>query len=137
MQAALLGQPLEHDQTLEELLRRPNVHYDDLMRMPGAGPGVAVAGVAEQVEIQTKYQGYVERQAAEVARHMAAEATVLPEDLDYGAVKGLSIEVRQKLSLHQPRTLGHASRISGVTPAAISLLLVHLKRQQSDDADAA
>jgi tRNA uridine 5-carboxymethylaminomethyl modification enzyme len=136
-QVALLGQRLERDQTLEELLRRPDVHYDALMRLPGAGPGVATASVAEQVEIQTKYQGYVERQAAEVARHRAAETTVLPLDMDYRAVKGLSIEVQQKLSLHRPRTLGQASRISGVTPAAVSLLLVHLKRRRQNDADAA
>jgi len=137
LQVTVLGQPLEHDQTLEGLLRRPDVHYHELMQLPGAGPGVTLASVAEQVEIQTKYQGYVERQASEVARHMAAEATVLPEDMDYAAVKGLSIEVQQKLNLHRPRTLGQASRISGVTPAAISLLLVHLKRQQLAGANAA
>jgi tRNA uridine 5-carboxymethylaminomethyl modification enzyme len=136
-QVAVLGQTLERDQTLEELLRRPGVDYEGLMRMPGAGPAVSVASVAEQVEIQTKYQGYVERQANEVARHAASEAIALPEDMDYRVVKGLSIEVQQKLSLHRPKTLGQASRISGVTPAAVSLLLVHLKRQRLQEVDTA
>jgi tRNA uridine 5-carboxymethylaminomethyl modification enzyme len=84
--------------------------------------------VAEQVEIQAKYQGYIVRQQDEVARHKHYEAMTLPPDLDYRTVRGLSIEVQQKLNQHRPETLGQASRISGVTPAAISLLLVHLKR---------
>jgi tRNA uridine 5-carboxymethylaminomethyl modification enzyme len=99
------------------------------MTLPGAGPGADDAVVAEQVEIQAKYAGYIARQQDEVARQAAHESTALPRDLDYGAVRGLSVEVRQKLALHRPETIGQASRIQGVTPAAISLLLVHLKRR--------
>jgi len=86
------------------------------------------------VEIQSKYQGYIERQRLEVERHLAHETTRLPMDLDYRDVRGLSIEVQQKLNLHRPETLGQAGRISGITPAAISLLLVHLKRRGSAQA---
>jgi tRNA uridine 5-carboxymethylaminomethyl modification enzyme len=135
-QVETLGQPLERDQTLEELLRRPQVTYATLMLAPGAGPAVADRQVAEQVEIQTKYQGYIERQAAEVARSEAAETTQLPEDLDYRTVPGLSVEVQQKLNQFRPVTLGQAARISGITPAAISLLLVHLKRRGVGPGDA-
>jgi tRNA uridine 5-carboxymethylaminomethyl modification enzyme len=99
------------------------------MTLPGAGSGTTDAAVAEQVEIQAKYAGYIARQQDEVARHEAHESTVLPHDLDYRAVRGLSVEVQQKLDLHRPETIGQASRIQGVTPAAISLLLVHLKRR--------
>lgn len=93
-----------------------------------AGPGVADEAVKEQVEIQVKYAGYIDRQAREVERHDLYENLKLPAELDYMDVRGLSIEVRQKLNKHRPETLGQASRISGVTPAAISLLLVHLKK---------
>jgi tRNA uridine 5-carboxymethylaminomethyl modification enzyme len=86
------------------------------------------AAVAEQVEIQAKYEGYIERQRDEVARRAAMESRALPSTLDYREVKGLSAEVQQKLNQHRPETIGQASRISGITPAAISLLLVHLKR---------
>jgi tRNA uridine 5-carboxymethylaminomethyl modification enzyme len=89
---------------------------------------VADKAVAEQVEIAVKYAGYIERQQDEIARHASHETTRLPQDLDYDAVSGLSFEVRQKFKQHRPETVGQASRISGVTPAAISLLLVHLKR---------
>jgi tRNA uridine 5-carboxymethylaminomethyl modification enzyme len=106
-----------------ELLRRPEVHYADLVTDERAP-----AEVAEQVEIQVKYEGYIERQREEVARRREFEGLALPADLDYRGVKGLSVEVQQKLNHHRPGTLGQASRISGVTPAAISLLLVHLKR---------
>jgi tRNA uridine 5-carboxymethylaminomethyl modification enzyme len=98
------------------------------MSLPGAGPAVDQADVAEQVEIQAKYQGYIDRQLDEVARSQAYEEVSLPAEIDYAQVRGLSIEVRQKLAAHRPETIGQASRISGVTPAAISLLLVHLKR---------
>ena len=130
----VLGQPLERDYNLVELLRRPEVRYRDLMSLrapngePLAGIGLADGAVAEQVEIQVKYAGYIARQATEVSRHAHYEALHLPADLDYAAVRGLSFEVRQKLSAQRPETLGQAARISGVTPAAISLLLVHLKR---------
>ena len=106
-----------------ELLRRPEVRYNDVVAEPVAAPSVA-----EQVEIQAKYEGYIERQRDEVARRAAMESRTLPVDLDYAQVKGLSAEVQQKLNRHRPQTVGQASRISGVTPAAISLLLVHLKR---------
>jgi tRNA uridine 5-carboxymethylaminomethyl modification enzyme len=128
----VLGQPLEREHTLADLLKRPDVSYAALMTLPGAGPGTGDADVAAQVEIQAKYAGYIARQQDEVARHAAHESTVLPRDLDYGAVRGLSVEVRQKLALHRPETIGQASRIQGVTPAAISLLLVHLKRRAKD-----
>ena len=114
--------------SLQELLRRPGVSYAELLTLPGAGSAVADPLVAEQVEIQCKYQGYIERQKDEITRQETYEATRLPVDLDYRRVRGLSVEVQQKLNQHRPETLGQAARISGVTPAAISLLLVHLKR---------
>jgi tRNA uridine 5-carboxymethylaminomethyl modification enzyme len=106
-----------------ELLRRPETHYADLVK----GSPVD-AQVAEQVEIQAKYEGYIERQREEVARRSEFEARSLPAELDYREVRGLSAEAQQKLNRHRPETIGQAARISGVTPAAISLLLVHLKR---------
>ncbi len=124
----VLGQPLERDHALAELLRRPGVTYRSLHTLTGTGTPVADPVVAEQVEIATKYQGYIERQHVEIARQLDCEATRLPADLDYRAVRGLSTEVQQKLNAHRPETLGQAARLSGVTPAAISLLLVHLKR---------
>ena len=126
--STVFGQILESDHSLEELLRRPAVGYTGLMALPGAGPGVAQPDVAEQVEVQVKYQGYIERQREEVARHEHFDDARLPSDFDYRSVRGLSTEVQQKLNLHRPETLGQASRISGVTSAAISLLLVHLRR---------
>lgn len=127
----VLGKGIEREYSLLDLLRRPDVSYRDLMTLPGAGDGVGDLTVAEQVEIQAKYQGYIARQQEEVARHQYYEAMVLPLGLDYREVHGLSIEVQQKLNLHKPETLGQAGRISGVTPAAISVLLVHLKRGQN------
>ena len=111
-----------------DLLRRPGVGYSAVMALPGAGTPVEDAAVAEQVETATKYAGYIERQNEEIARRLAEEEAHLPEDLDYRSVRGLSIEVQQKLNQQRPETIGQASRISGITPAAISLLLVHLKR---------
>jgi len=125
---ALFGQKLERDYTFAELLRRPGVHYRDLISLTGAGACLSDDKAAEQVEIQIKYQGYIERQRDEVSRQEQFETTRLPVDLDYLSVRGLSIEVQQKLSKQRPETLGQAARISGITPAAISLLLVHLKR---------
>lgn len=122
-------QAQSREYSLVELLRRPDINYARLTALPGAGPGVEDAQVAEQVEIQAKYQGYIERQREEIARYGHYENLKLPEDLDYGSLRGLSVEARQKLALHRPETLGQASRISGVTPAAISVLLVHLKRR--------
>jgi len=122
------GQALEREHSLLDLLRRPGVSYGALMTLPGAGEGCADAAVTEQVEIQAKYQGYIARQREEVGRRDAYDALRLPTDLDYATVRGLSIEARQKLAHHRPETIGQAARISGITPAAISLLLVHLKR---------
>ena len=101
-----------------------------LVTLPGAGREEPLTDplVIEQVEIQAKYQGYIDRQQDEVARNLAHEETLLPEGLDYATVPGLSKEVQQRLKQHLPQTLGQASRIKGITPAAISLLLVHLKR---------
>jgi tRNA uridine 5-carboxymethylaminomethyl modification enzyme len=124
-----LGRPLARECSLMELLRRPELSYRQLMSLPGAGPGVAEREVAEQVEIQAKYHGYIARQAQDIERARRHEQTPLPADLDYARVRGLSTEVRQKLDQHRPATLGQAARISGVTPAAISLLLIHLKKR--------
>jgi tRNA uridine 5-carboxymethylaminomethyl modification enzyme len=124
----VLGQGIEREYTLLDLLRRPGVSYPLLMTLPGAGPSVADPQVAEQVEIACKYQGYIARQQEEITRQQTYEQTRLPADLDYRSVRGLSIEVQQKLNQNRPETLGQAARVSGITPAAISLLLVHLKR---------
>jgi tRNA uridine 5-carboxymethylaminomethyl modification enzyme len=126
----VLGQPLERETALADLLRRPNVSYASLISLDGAGEPVADPIVAEQVEISTKYAGYIDRQQVEIERRRAQEDTRLPAALDYRGVRGLSIEVQQKLNAHKPETIGQAARISGVTPAAISLLLVHLKRSE-------
>jgi tRNA uridine 5-carboxymethylaminomethyl modification enzyme len=115
--ARVLGKPLERDYCLMDLLKRPDVTYASLMTLPGIGPGTTDGDVADQVEIQIKYQGYITRQQDEVARSERYEAMPLPRDLDYGNVRGLSIEVQQKLSQHRPETIG--SRISG-SRAAIS-----------------
>jgi len=130
----ILGQPLERERSLSELLRRPAVSYPALHALPGAGEAVQDPAVAEQVEIATKYEGYIERQHEEIARRRVEEDMPLPGDLDYASVRGLSIEVRQKLGVHRPETVGQAARISGVTPAAISLLLVHLRRRANPGA---
>jgi tRNA uridine 5-carboxymethylaminomethyl modification enzyme len=123
----VLGKEIEREYSLYDLLRRPEVSYASLMTLPGMHAADAME-VADQVEILAKYQGYIERQRDEIARQEGYETTQLPLDLDYSVVRGLSIEVAQKLNQHKPQTLGQAARISGVTPAAISLLLVHLKR---------
>ena len=109
------------------MLRRPELTYAAMMALPGAGPGVPDVQVAEQVEIQAKYQGYIERQKTEIEHRAQQDDLRLPPDLDYAQVHSLSIEVQQKLNRAKPETIGQASRISGVTPAAISVLLVHLK----------
>ena len=131
----VLGKGIEHEYSLFELLRRPEVAYRELVTLrihgqPEELPEIDDA-VVEQLEISAKYQGYIDRQADEVARAATLENTVLPTDLDYAAVAGLSNEVKQKLMLHKPQTIGQASRIQGVTPAAISLLLIHLKRHNA------
>jgi tRNA uridine 5-carboxymethylaminomethyl modification enzyme len=124
----VLGKTIEREYTLLELLRRPDVSYASLMTLPGAGVGVVDEKVAEQVETQAKYHGYIERQHDEIGRNEQYETLALPGDMNYQEVRGLSIEVQQKLNQHKPENIGQAARISGITPAAISLLLVHLKR---------
>ncbi|MDH5513233.1 MAG: tRNA uridine-5-carboxymethylaminomethyl(34) synthesis enzyme MnmG, partial [Gammaproteobacteria bacterium] len=129
--ARVTGQPLARAASLLELLRRPEVSYHTLMSLPGAGAAVADAEVAQQLEIQAKYAGYIERQSEEIEWHRRHEETALPPDLDYHVVHGLSVEARQKLAAHRPATLGQAGRLSGMTPAAISLLLIHLRRRRA------
>jgi tRNA uridine 5-carboxymethylaminomethyl modification enzyme len=124
----VVGKALDHEYNLFELLRRPEVRHAALAQLPG-GAAELPAAVVEQVEILAKYQGYIDRQADEVSKRAAQEDTALPADMDYAAVRGLSIEAQQKLTAIRPATLGQASRIQGITPATISLLLVHLKRR--------
>ncbi len=126
----VLGQAIEREYSLYELLRRPNVSYRSLSSIMASGKEIPDQAVAEQVEIQAKYEGYITRQQVEVERREAQESAPLPADLDYAAVRGLSIEVRQTLARQRPETIGQAARMSGVTPAAISLLLVHLQRHK-------
>jgi len=127
--AEILGASVTREYKLIDLLRRPEVSYDKLARIPGAAPAIIDAQVAAQVEIQTKYSGYIDRQQDEIERHRRHDELSLPEGIDYATVRGLSTEVQQKLSRFRPTTLGQASRISGITPAAISLLLIHLKKR--------
>ena len=128
-QMRVFGQKLSREANLHDLLRRPNLDYATLMTLPDAGPPATLPeNVVEQVEIQVKYQGYIDRQQEEINNRRDIETLRLPENIDYAKVKGLSAEVQQKLNQHQPETLGQASRISGVTPAAVALLMVHLKR---------
>jgi tRNA uridine 5-carboxymethylaminomethyl modification enzyme len=125
----LLKTPLSREASLEDLIRRPEVNYQDLMQIEGIGPALTDPAAAEQVEIQIKYEGYINRQQDEIAKHERNENSKLPLDFDYSQVKGLSNEVVLKLNQARPETVGQASRISGITPAAISLLLVYLKKQ--------
>ena len=133
----VLGKPITHEHSLADLLRRPNVSYEMLIGLEAgrfSSPDiqslddVSRETVVEQLDIAAKYSGYIHRQQEEVSRAAHYENLPLPEGLDYLAIPALSMEVRQKLDKHRPQTLGQASRISGVTPAAISLLLVHLRR---------
>ncbi len=127
----VLGKAIDHEYSLFDLLRRPDVSYAALMTLPGAPEPIAHAQAIEQLDILAKYQGYIDRQQDEVDRLRSTEDTLLPHDIDYAAVSGLSREVRQKLEQHRPENLGQASRIQGITPAAISLLLVHLKKRHA------
>ncbi|WP_159566246.1 tRNA uridine-5-carboxymethylaminomethyl(34) synthesis enzyme MnmG [Budvicia diplopodorum] len=126
---ALLKSPLSKEATGEELLKRPEVDYATLSTLPLFSPGLSDPQAAEQVEIQVKYEGYIARQQGEIEKHLRNESAVLPSDLDYRQVSGLSNEVSAKLNDHKPSSIGQASRISGITPAAISILLVWLKKQ--------
>ncbi|MEZ0317658.1 MAG: tRNA uridine-5-carboxymethylaminomethyl(34) synthesis enzyme MnmG [Methylophilaceae bacterium] len=129
----VLGKVIDHEYSLFELLRRPEVSYEALLSLPIAGVnerlGEADEAVRQQIEIAAKYQGYIDRQQDEITRQRGSENTSLPADIDYDDVHGLSIEARQKLQAHKPQTIGQAGRISGITPATISLLLVYLKRK--------
>ena len=127
---AVLGVAVSRETRALDLIRRPELDYAALMRVPALGPGVDDAQVAEQVEIGVKYAGYVERQREEIDRQRRHEDTAIPAGFEYAAVRGLSAEVRQKLEQVQPSSLGQAQRIAGMTPAAISLLLVHLERSR-------
>ena len=124
----LLKTPMSKEANLEDLIRRPEVKYSDLMNIEGLGPAIADTQAAEQIEIQTKYAGYIERQVDEIAKKKRNEDTLIPIDFDYQQISGLSNEVVAKLKSARPETIGKASRISGITPAAISLLLVYLKK---------
>ena len=130
----LLGQALTRESRLSELLLRPDTGYRELVTLPGAGPGIDLPEVIEQLENEARYAGYIERQRAEIQRRRRHEETKIPEDLDFQQVHGLSTEVCQTLTAHRPATLGQAGRISGITPAAISLLLVYLKKRSLQSA---
>jgi tRNA uridine 5-carboxymethylaminomethyl modification enzyme len=127
----VLGDEMRREATALDLLARPRVTYRSLLELPGLGPGAEDPQVCEQVEIQAKYAGYIERQRDEIERQRAQEALTLPRDFDYDQVRGLSAEVREKFSRSRPLTVGQAARIPGVTPAAVSLLLIHLKRKSA------
>lgn len=128
-QESVLGKALDHEYSLFELLRRPEVSYEQMLSMGELGMGELDPAVREQVEISAKYQGYIDRQKEEIAKQKGSEEIKLGDAIDYNDVHGLSIEARQKLIAHKPETIGQAGRISGITPATISLLLVYLKRK--------
>ena len=129
--SARLEKPLTREQLASDLLRRPELDYATLVAVCGLGPAVADAGVAEQVEIQAKYSGYLQRQQLEIQRQQRHQDQPLPVDFDYNVVRGLSNEVCEKLQAVRPETIGQAARIAGVTPAAVSLLLIHTKRHKA------
>ncbi len=132
----VFGKPLEREYSLHDLLKRPEVDYAILTTLqsvdgsvPG-GPALEDPVAAEQVEIQIKYAGYVAKQQEEIKRQASQESEPIPADIDYDGITSLSIEVRQRLKASRPETIGQAARVSGVTPAAVSLLLIHIKRMQ-------
>ena len=127
--AERFGTPLTHEYNLLNLLARPEIDYLGLVQLTGGG--TTDQQVAEQVEIKTKYAGYIDRQQEEILRLRASESIGLPAELDYSSISGLSKEIQHKLSLARPETLGQASRIPGVTPAAVSLLMIHLKKRSA------
>ena len=124
----LLKSPISRENNLEDLLRRPETRYQDIMAIDGLGPAIADTQAAEQVEIQIKYAGYIERQLEDIAKRKRHEDTLIPHDFNFSQISGLSNEVVAKLTDARPETIGQASRMSGITPAAISLLLVYLKK---------
>ena len=127
----LLGDELRRETRVLDLMARPQTSYEGVMSLPGVGPGVDDPRVAEQVEIQAKYSGYIDRQKDEIERTRRNESVTIPLDFHFDNVKGLSSEVREKLNRHRPETLGQAGRIPGITPAAVSLLLIHLKKRSA------
>ena len=127
----LVNKELEREYSALDLLRRPEINYQQLMLIENVGPALENRKAAEQVEIQLKYAGYIEQQQVEIERQRRHEETQIPENFDYQQVKGLSAEVYQKFLKTKPTTLGQASRIPGITPAAVSLLLVYLKKKNS------
>jgi tRNA uridine 5-carboxymethylaminomethyl modification enzyme len=129
---AALGVALSKESRALDLLKRPEIGYTDLMKINGLGPGVNDVKVAEQVDVQVRYAGYVTRQAAEVEKNQRNEHSKIPQGFDYSQVPGLSAELREKLQHTLPESIGQAARIPGMTPAAISLLLVFLKRGKND-----
>ena len=130
----VLGKPMRREHSLMDLLARPDVRYRDLVSLSEVEDPGLVEDVVEQVEIQAKYAGYIERQSQEVEKNRRHQQMKLPENLDYSLVSGLSIEIQEKLARQRPATLGMAGRISGVTPAALSLLRIHLKKKSMESA---
>jgi tRNA uridine 5-carboxymethylaminomethyl modification enzyme len=130
--ADMLGIEVTREGNALDLLKRPELDYARLLRLPSLAPAVADPAVAEQVEIDAKYSGYLGRQREDIARQQRHETAAIPDGFDYAAVRGLSAEVRQKLERVRPQTVGQAQRIPGMTPAAISLLLVHLSRARRE-----
>jgi len=130
----LLGQSLTRESRLAELLLRPETGYRELVKLPGAGPGIDFPEVIEQLENEARYAGYIERQQDEIQRRRRHEETKIPEGLDFRQVRGLSNEACETLTAHRPATLGQAGRISGITPTAVSLLLVYLKKRSLQSA---
>ncbi|MCB1589289.1 MAG: tRNA uridine-5-carboxymethylaminomethyl(34) synthesis enzyme MnmG, partial [Xanthomonadales bacterium] len=129
--AERLGQSLTRESSAFDLLKRPELSYAELVAVEGIGPGVDDPQAREQVEIQSRYEGYLVRQQVEIERNQRHDGQAIPIDFDYAQLSGLSAEVRQKLQAVRPSTLGQAGRIPGVTPAAVSLLLIHLQRRSS------
>jgi len=128
---AAIGDPLRKEARALDLIARPQASYASVAALPGVGVGTHDPAVQEQIEIQAKYAGYIDRQSVEIQRTRNNEALRLPGDLDFARVKGLSSEVREKLDRHRPETIGQAGRIPGVTPAAVSLLLIHMKKKSA------
>ncbi len=126
----VLGISLSKEVRALDLLKRPEISYADLVKVAGLGPGSSDARVAEQVDVQVRYAGYLARQAGEIERNQRNESTTIPAEFDYSRVSGLSAELCEKMQKALPESIGQASRIPGMTPAAISLLLVYLKRHQ-------
>ena len=128
---AAIGDPLRKEARALDLIARPQASYASVTALPGVGSRVQEPAVQEQVEIQAKYAGYIDRQCEEIKRTRNNEGLRLPQDIDFARVKGLSSEVREKLSRHRPETIGQAGRIPGITPAAVSLLLIHMKKRSA------